>query len=60
MGLYLFSCCICSIELSIQKMYKLLACIQPLEAVEEKLEMWNDSGHIANLSCHLSFVVDVS
>ncbi|XP_042017341.1 protein NUCLEOLAR COMPLEX ASSOCIATED 4-like [Salvia splendens] len=33
-----------SIELSIQKMYKLLACIQPLEAVEEKLEMWNDSG----------------
>ncbi|XP_047955826.1 protein NUCLEOLAR COMPLEX ASSOCIATED 4-like isoform X2 [Salvia hispanica] len=33
-----------SIELSIQKMYKLLACIQPLEAVQEKLEMWNDSG----------------
>ncbi|KAL1541204.1 protein NUCLEOLAR COMPLEX ASSOCIATED 4-like isoform X2 [Salvia divinorum] len=33
-----------SIELSIQKMFKLLACIQPLEAVEEKLEMWNDSG----------------
>ncbi|XP_047966701.1 protein NUCLEOLAR COMPLEX ASSOCIATED 4-like isoform X2 [Salvia hispanica] len=33
-----------SIELSIQKMYKLLACIQPLEAVEEKLEMWNESG----------------
>ncbi|XP_047955824.1 protein NUCLEOLAR COMPLEX ASSOCIATED 4-like isoform X1 [Salvia hispanica] len=33
-----------SIELSIQKMYKLLACIQPLEAVQEKLEMWNDSA----------------
>ncbi|KAG6403673.1 hypothetical protein SASPL_135901 [Salvia splendens] len=33
-----------SIELSIQKMYKLLACIQPMEAVEEKLETWNDSG----------------
>ncbi|KAL1565888.1 protein NUCLEOLAR COMPLEX ASSOCIATED 4-like isoform X2 [Salvia divinorum] len=33
-----------SIELSIQKMYKLLACIQPLKDVEEKLEMWNDSG----------------
>ncbi|XP_057805887.1 protein NUCLEOLAR COMPLEX ASSOCIATED 4 isoform X2 [Salvia miltiorrhiza] len=39
-----------SIELSIQKMYKLLACIQPLEAVEEKLEMWNDSGTLLGKS----------
>ena len=37
-------------------MYKLLACIQPLEAVEEKLEMWNESG---NFILYLSLDVNL-
>ncbi|KAH6823341.1 CCAAT-binding factor [Perilla frutescens var. hirtella] len=39
-----------SMELSIQKMFKLLARIQPLEAAEEKLEMWNDSSTLIEKS----------
>lgn len=52
-------------QLSIQKMFYLLARIQPLQAAEEKLEMWNDSGNIlllslTNVSCQLRFVAYLS
>lgn len=39
-----------SMELSIQKMFKLLARIQPLEPVEDKLEMWNGSSTLSSKS----------
>lgn len=47
-------------ELSIQKIFKLLARIQPLDPVEEKLEMWNGSSNIFKTFALLIFPVILS